>query len=438
MQDTSLKDKNRHYSKSSSFIMALLFTILCGSAALCLGYFINYFAKGHFVHSTEAVLDSEIRYIKSRDEWPPQNDIEDRIFIPLSEDGALPAAFPLPSRRLAEGLLLFDLPSPDTKETQKYAAKIYTLDDGRKLLIGTDITRISNQYTLMQWMGIASIIFVMCVVFVSYLISIFVVRGTNKIADTAQDIIATGDLTRRIDIGSEWDDLSNMAAVLNALLSRIEELMQGVRQVSDNIAHDLRTPLTRMRAHIETLQKQEPDKESYASLAKETDQILQTFNALLRISRIETEKQRSHFTEVQLQDILKDVIDFYEPLAEEKNITLTSQTIQANIQGDRDLLFQAYANLIDNALKFTPSGGTIAITLTRHEKEIRIIIEDTGPGIRDEDKKKIFTRFFRAEESRTTNGTGLGLSLVSAVIALHNGTVNAENMYPGLKIITIL
>lgn len=445
-QDTSLKNKtnsntppqtkSRRYINSSSFIMALIFTILCGLAALSLGYFINYFTKGHFVHSTEAVIDAEIRYIESINPNYINNqhtNSTNQLYILLDEEGTLPDTIPSNLSRLAEGIIVFDYPL----NNKRYAAKIHTFPNDKKILIGTDITKISKDFRFMQWIGITSICFVMMVVFVAYIISVFVVSGTNKIADTAREIIETGDLSRRLDIGSRWDDLGNMAAVLNTLLDRIEELMRGVRQVSDNIAHDLRTPLTRMRNHIEDLQKRYGHND-YAELMEESDHLLGTFNALLRISRIESEKQRSQFKTVNLKAILNDVIAFYEPLAEEKSITIHADLSEATLHGDRDLLFQAYANLLDNALKFTPEKGEIKVKLITQDKKIHISITDNGNGVPENEHKKIFNRFYRAEKCRSTSGTGLGLSLVSAVITLHHGTVTAQNANPGLKIITIL
>ena len=430
MQDTLSNTKSRKYINSSSFIMALLFTVLCGLAALSLGYFINFFAKGHFVQNTEAVLDAEIRYIEASGFQIPQN--SPQLYLFLQKDGSLPDSIPQEVSRLAEGIVVFT----HRYNHKRYAAKIHTLSDNKKILVGTDITDISKDFRFMQWIGIASIFFVMAVVFVSYVISIFVVGGTNKIANTAQEIIDTGDLSRRVSVGSRWDDLSNMTAVFNTLLERMQELMQGVRQVSDNIAHDLRTPLARMRSKIEDI-KDETIKEN---LLKEADHILSTFNALLRISRIESEKRRSQFSDINITKLLHDVIDFYEPLAEEQNITIIRKLEDIAFYGDRDLLFQAYANIIDNAIKFTPGNGNITVVLSQEKSinKIRIEIADTGPGIEEDTKDTIFQRFYRGEKSRSSTGTGLGLSLVKAVIDLHNGAITVENTYPGLRIITFL
>lgn len=434
MQDISSKNKARHYTRSSSFFMAMLFTILCGAVALTLGYFINYFAKGHFVHSTQAVIDAEVRYIEALGYLPEIPQDRSRLYIVLDTAGHLPEEFPEPSKVLTEGLLVFDFSDLD----KRYAARIHTLRDHSKILVATDITDVTKDYDFMQLIGLASIAFVMMVVFVSYVISVFVVSGTNKIAQTAHEIIRTGDLSRRVDVKARWDDLSNVAYVLNLLLDRVQSLMQGVRHVSDNIAHDLRTPLTRMRNHHEDLQKKYPKDASIRKLLLESDQLLNTFNALLRISRIETEQQRAQFTEVSLDQVIHDVIEFYEPLAEGKNILIQKTIGDVHVHGDRDLLFQAYANILDNAIKYTPENEVIEVHLLKDQNVISISVENSGVQLDEQDLTKIFDRFYRSDKSRSTSGTGLGLSMVAAVIALHNGKVSAQNTENGFKIITYL
>lgn len=269
------------------------------------------------------------------------------------------------------------------------------------------------------------------VITTSFVISIFVVRRINLIAETARDIIQTGDLSRRISIDSHWDDLSNLAQILNRLLDRIEFLMEGVKRVSDNIAHDLRTPLTRLRNELETI-RQTTDAATADKLIAEADHLLNTFNALLRIATIETGKYSQTFVDVKLHVILNDVIEFYAPLAEEKNIHLQQSLEEVVIKGDKGMLFQMFANLMDNAIKFTHKDGTVCINL---DKDGHIIISDTGIGITQEDMEKVFDRFYRSEASRHTAGNGLGLSLVAAIIELHRWQIRLEDNKPGLKII---
>lgn len=287
-----------------------------------------------------------------------------------------------------------------------------------------------------EFLGWTSFACLVLVTITSFLISRFVVTGFNHISRTAESIMTTGDLSQRISIDSKWDDLSYLSQTLNQMIGRIETLVETVRRVSDNIAHDLRTPLTRLRHRLEDgAQGANPEQEKYfRELMEETDHVLNTFNALLRIARIEAQHCSSNssvpITDVDLRQLTEDVISFYQPLSEEKNIQLDVHLESFPIRGDRDLLFQALANILDNAIKFTPAGGQIWIRLENRT----LSVTDSGPGVPDADQKKIFERFFRSETCRTTPGSGLGLSLVSAVAQFHNLDVQVKNTISGFQI----
>ncbi|MFK8068437.1 MAG: sensor histidine kinase [Gammaproteobacteria bacterium] len=409
--------------------MALLFTLLCGGAVLVLAYFGYYFSRGHIIHGAEAVIDAEIKYITSLDNPQSVKSSDDRVYESFTGIDLPPAIISESISSLSEGMIVFD----NASNHKKYAAKIHTFNDGKKVLVGVDITQVEKDLSYLRWLSFICIGLMGIVILISYAISFFVVGGTNQIANTAQDIINTGDLTRRIEVNSSWDDLSKMTVVLNTLLERIEQLMLETRRVSDNIAHDLRTPLTRMKNQIEDLQK-EADNPIYDQLTQEADQLISTFNALLKISRIESEQQRSQFTKVELDKILNDVITFYEPLAEEKNINLSAEFIEVKLNGDRRLLFQAFANLLDNAIKFTPPGGCIKLGLQQTDNQVSFWISDNGPGIPAYEKEKVFHRFYRSESSRSSSGTGLGLSLVLTVVNLHEGNIRLSDSKTGLKV----
>ena len=255
--------------------------------------------------------------------------------------------------------------------------------------------------------------------------------------------IMRGDLSERISIHNSRGEIRELIFNINRMLDRIQMLMAGVRQVSDNIAHDLRTPLTRLRNHLTELhEKIEPsNEETVQHLIEEADSLLSTFNALLRIAGVETGSRREGFAALDLKVILLDVVDLYEPLAMDKSITMTSMLADGlQLNGDRDLLFQACANLVDNAIKYTPEHGHIHIQLssikTQTTKSHALVsVADSGRGIPDKDKEKVFRRFFRVEASRSEQpGNGLGLSLVSAVVKLHDGEINLLNNQPGLKV----
>lgn len=288
-----------------------------------------------------------------------------------------------------------------------------------------------NQEILL-WLTGLGIAFMLLVILTSFAISTFVVGRIGHIAATAKSIMDTGDLSQRISIDSRWDDLGYMAEILNQLLARIEELMHGVKNVSDNIAHDLRTPLTRLRNNLETLQKNaNPENADLCeNMVAEADRLLATFAALLRITRIETGRQRHQFVALQMEEVLRDVLEMYEPVAEEKNIQITAQLEKVAYHGDRDLLFQAFVNLLDNAIKFTPEGGTILVTLDNKT----FSIADSGEGVAAGEREKIFERFYRTETSRNTPGNGLGLALVAAVVKLHGASISLASANPGLRV----
>lgn len=262
----------------------------------------------------------------------------------------------------------------------------------------------------------------------SFLIGIFVVNSVNHIASTASEIMLTGRISARIPVEHSWDDLSKLAIVLNQMLDEIESLVQGVRRVSDNIAHDLRTPLTRLRNSLEEV----ADEAQREELLAEADNLMSMFNGLLRISDIETDKQRSAFASVRLEEIVEDVIAFYQPLAEEKEIAIYAQLENVSFTGDRDLIFQAAANVVDNAIKFTPDNGRIDVVLSQDGGDIRLEVRDSGVGIKEDERDCVFRRFYRADPSRHLPGHGLGLSLVDAIVKLHGGRIELAANNPGL------
>ena len=261
-------------------------------------------------------------------------------------------------------------------------------------------------------------------------------RSVTRRIDTinkASKEIMTGNLSKRIPSRGSGDEFDQLADHLNHMLDQIELLMDGVRRVSDNIAHDLRTPLARLRNRLETAREGSGDEEQRMELIdraiQEADGLLQTFGALLRIARIEANNLQASFTDVDLGQVLQDVTDLYEPVAEQKNqkISVAGEP-SVCIKGDRDLLFQALANLFDNAIKYSPESSVIRATLGRRE----LALCDSGPGISELEYDKVFQRFYRADTSRSTPGSGLGLSLVQAVATVHKMKIELADNKPGL------
>ncbi len=276
---------------------------------------------------------------------------------------------------------------------------------------------------------------------IGYLISVFVVTRINRIADTAQEIISTGDLTKRIEIDSRWDDLSFLGDVLNEMLQKIEILMEGVQHITDTVAHDLRTPLARLRNKLEHASLQADliqSDEAKTELVKDVDNLLKTFNSLLSLSSLESGRQGLKFESFDLDRVVQDAVDLYLPLAEEKNQKMIVNTKAMQYVGNRDLIFQVITNLIDNAIKFTQTEGTIGISLESNMDVKKIVIEDNGPGIPKDSVNKVFDRFFRDQMQQHIEGSGLGLSLVNAVLHLHKASIHLEENHPGLKVVIVL
>jgi signal transduction histidine kinase len=300
------------------------------------------------------------------------------------------------------------------------------------------LTTGANMQPMFSKFILALIIFICAGLF---FVSFYVTKRINAIAATADRIIATRDLSQRIPVDNRWDDLSKLAHALNHMLEEIDQLVSGVRQVSDNIAHDLRTPLTRLRNHIDTMRETPPDadtqREQFSQLIVECDGLLSTFNALLRIANIESGRRHSGFHEINLACVVNDVIELYEPVAAEAGIHLTYNSAPTSVVGDKDLLFQAVANLVDNAIKHTPVGGSIAIHVAPTDSGAQIIIADSGVGIADEFKPLVFGRFYRVERCRRLPGSGLGLSLVAAIVKLHQGTIVLSDTDPTGLAVTI-
>ncbi len=254
--------------------------------------------------------------------------------------------------------------------------------------------------------------------------------------------IMSGDLSERIDASDQQGETRALTLSINRVLDRVQMLMEGMRQVSDNIAHDLRTPLTRLRNQLTQLQEQveSENEETVQRLIDEADGLLSTFSALLRIAQVESGNRREAFTQVNPKIILLDVVELYEPLAADKSIAMTDSLEDGMLlNGDRDLLFQAFANLIDNAIKYTPENGSIYIGLKSSERGALFTIADSGQGIPEADRDRVFRRFYRVETSRSLQpGNGLGLSLVSAVIKIHHGEVQLLDNNPGLRVEVLL
>lgn len=264
---------------------------------------------------------------------------------------------------------------------------------------------------------------------------VYLIYRLDLIADKTREIIETGDLAQRIPLRSRRDDFGQLSTLLNTMLARIESQMNSVRHVADNLAHDLRTPLTRLRNRLEGLRTTAaPAPQEIESLIGEADNILGIFSSLLHIATVEQGGRSPVFDRIELKTLLGDLYETYEPLASEQGLALVAESEPISIQGEKHLLFQALANLVDNAAKFTPPGGRVTVTARRTEAGVSVTVADSGPGIPAAMHEKVFERFQRMDSSRHLPGNGLGLSLVRAVVQLHRGRVRLADNSPGLRV----
>ncbi len=251
--------------------------------------------------------------------------------------------------------------------------------------------------------------------------------------------IRSGDLTKRLPLAGTDDELDRLAGNINAMLDGLEDLADGLRQVSQDIAHDLRTPLTRVRQKLEraTSSASEPQRhlKTLDSAIEDIDELLVAFNALLRIAQIESGTRKSAFEEFELSETFQRLVEDYEGVAQDSGRTITARIDGGlSIVGDRSLVVQMIVNLIENAIRHTPAGTEILVALAERQGSLEAVVADDGPGIPEAAHEQLFRRFYRLDKSRHTSGSGLGLSLVAAVARLHGIEVRLEDNRPGLKV----
>ena len=319
----------------------------------------------------------------------------------------------------------------------------YDLPQGYHLLIGRDVVVRSQLRQLLT----DALLWALVIVCGLAWIGAFVVRGMfrrtlSSVSQTAL-AIAGGDLTQRVPLTGRGDEFDQLAEVINDMLDRIARLMEGVRQVSNAIAHDLRTPIARARTRLEDASLHaESAADLHSAIERATadlDGIVGVFQALLRISEIEAGSRRAAFDRVDLIPPLAGVAELYEAVAEARGVTLMADLpAHVTIFGDAALVQQAVANLVDNAVKFSPDGGTATLAVRVLAAGVEIEVTDHGPGIPAEERQKATQRFYRGEAARHTPGSGLGLALVQAVAQLHGGTLRLEDAVPGLRAVLVL
>lgn len=426
------------FFSTTTFRWALAFAAVFSAGVLLLALFIYWQTVGYLTHRVDLELVRNAqqiahaapherpelieRYLKSGDNVLRLAGIFGSAGRPEAGNlRSIPANLPVSGKVIVMRLRVEDVDRPQLRSVRALAL---TMSGGQTLVLErspADFDEIREIVTRALALALAPAL--LLAVAGGWLLS----RGAvNRIAAVhrASRLIMAGKLGERLPTRGTQDDFDKLARIVNEMLDEIERLMMEAKGVGEDIAHDLRTPLTRLRTRIERALEALPlagEASSSLSLAMEDiDQVLVTIKAILRIAEVEHGQRRGGFRDVDLNDVLREAVDLYEPIAETKGIDLVLREAQAtSTRGDADLLFEAVSNLLDNAIKFTPAGGSVAVSLRQEPRGPSIRVADTGSGIPPEEFPKLLRRFQRGDRSRGTPGMGLGLSLVAAITRLH-------------------
>ena len=437
--------------RTTSFRLALLFLVLFATASLGLFAFLFAQTNGYLVHMTDNWLNREqvgfaqldqpafLERLAAHTTADPE---AERPFTLFDAAGHRIGGTPLelPTTELAKAPLgrPFEFMLTQDGKHVRYRGLARRTPSGDLLLIAENMADARHfdeiLISALTWGGLVTCLLGLAGAAVA---GIDAVRRIDAVTAATQHIV-NGDLSRRLPAQGRSGDLDRLIHVINGMLEEIERLMQEVKGVCDSIAHDLRTPLTRLLAGLERARRRARSTEEYATAVDdavvETRGLLRTFTAMLRISEVESGARRAGFTSVDLAQVLIDAVELYEPMAEEKGIILHAEPSAAAMPGDPSLLFEAVANLVDNAIKFTPGGGRVTARAVAEGGRTGVEVIDTGPGIPEAEREAVSQRFYRAEKSRNTPGTGLGLALVAAVARLHGMELVITDAKPGCRV----
>ena len=453
--------------RTSVFQLTILYVVLFGVSVATLGWFIYRSTVGYLENQTDEVIQTEINGLadqfrqlrgergltgglqglaqiiqRRREQTSTAGErfsylLIDRNFNRIA--GNLAGVWPAPSDMI-EGWVQFSVPDSSTEGVQvPVRARILPIEfevTGIRILVGLEIReleQINERFLRALTLGLG--LTMLLALGGGLALAFSAQRHVAELSRTTRRIIA-GDLSQRVPVGGAHDEHAELARSVNTMLDQIENLMAGLRHVGDSIAHDLRGPLTRLRNRLENLSDEDtPSRASVGECLAQADRVLATFNALLRIARIESGAYRKAFATIDLGPIVDDIADLYEATAEDKLVELRRKTIDnAFVFGDRELLAQALTNLLDNAVKHTPPGGHIDLELRRHQGAIHLVVADSGPGVPAESRERVLERFARLDESRSTPGSGLGLALVRAVADQHDAKLVLTDNGPGLRV----
>jgi signal transduction histidine kinase len=437
--------------RTTSFRLALLFLLLFSAASLALFGFLYCQTRGYLVGRVDDWLareqnvyhaldkDAQLEHLAAHVTGDPTLERPITLFDPAGHRiaGSLLSVPPMLLANMSQDRPL-DFTVRRGDENVWYRGLAHRMPaSGNLLLIAEDMSGATEfvdvLFNSFLWGGLVTALLGLAG---AAMTGIAAVRRIDAVTRAIQRIV-NGDLAGRLPTQGDTSDFDRLIHAINFMLSEIERLMHEVKGVCDNVAHDLRTPLTRLLAGLERARRRAGSTQEYANAVDEaileTRDLLKTFAAMLRIAEVENGARREGFTMVDLSRVAADTVELYEPMAEEKGVTLqfVSDGAAAVMRGDPNLLFEAMANVVDNALKFTPIGGRITIRTFATAGGLGFEVTDDGPGIPPDEREAVLLRFYRAEESRHAPGSGLGLALVAAVARLHGMDLSISDAAPG-------
>jgi len=312
------------------------------------------------------------------------------------------------------------------------------LPDGGRLLLGLGVAQAKLLQDITEYLSEGLLLAVLLSLAMGLTLGRAILQRINTISSAAARIMA-GDLSRRVPVSPRNDEFDALAGRLNAMLGRIQQLIKGMREVTDNIAHDLRSPLTRLRSQLEiTLLEPRTEEQYRRAIAlgiEESESLIRTFNSLLEIAQAHAGQFSGNVQALDLCALAHDLVEFYGAVAEEAGLALAIEDCSCvNIEGSRDLIAQAIGNLLENAIKYTPAGGAVTVQVIQADNAVELRVNDNGPGIAEAERARVLERFVRLESARHTPGNGLGLSLVQAVARLHQAELTLRDGHPGLHV----
>lgn len=446
--------------RTTTFRLAVVYLAIFSASVFLVLASIYWNTAGFMARQTDQVLDAEIRGlaeqynrtgIRGLSEIVARRAAEgsDSLYLILAPGGRIIAGnlsgWPQ-VRTGTDGWIDFAYEAQTEDGTENHAARgrHLILRNGLDLLVGRDVhERKQIEQAIVSALFWGIVITAITGLIGAVLMSRNMTTRIDAVNRTSREIMG-GDLSRRVPLKGTGDEMDELAGNLNAMLDKIERLMLGMREVADNIAHDLRSPLNRIRNRLEVTLMQQDDIETYREALEKTitesDELLSTFNALLAIARAEAGAARETMEAMELSTLVRDTAELYEPVAEEKGLTFTCEVEETPmIWGNREMLAQAITNLLDNAIKYTEGGGDVGISLKAggvtdySQGAVRLTVYDSGPGIPLIDRDRVRQRFVRLERARNTQGSGLGLSLVSAVAQLHEARLALSDNDPMSK-----